>query len=289
MRKKIFIIIITLSSFTIGRPQTLVDTNKLWSIVNCSYYMNPFCLTDFYRFQGDTIIGLNNYKKLFTAGDSTALYWNYFGAMRQDSDKKVYYHSGMNENLLYDFELNKNDTINLNIHSIPIQLVVDSVDTVVLLNGEKRRRLLFDLYNEQWIEGIGSMFGLTNVAYYLYMYDASADLNCFKENDTLKYHNINYPTCNFSSGIGISETTSLKLFSINPNPFTVSTTLSFSNPNHEECAIKIYDMTGQLVRKISHVTNDKLIIEKEILKSGLYLFVLTSDSHFWGQEKLIIE
>ena len=62
MKKIITVLIIILFCFiTTINAQTLVDTNKVWTVVDCLNF--GACETSIYKFQGDTIISGINYKK----------------------------------------------------------------------------------------------------------------------------------------------------------------------------------------------------------------------------------
>jgi len=73
-----------------------------------------------------------------------------------------------------------------------------------------------------------------------------------------------------------------------PNPFSKSTTLEFDNQNNETHTLTIYDVTGQLVRKIDKISSGKIRIERENLKNGLYFFQLTCNRERVRSGKLIV-
>ena len=157
MKKLLLIIIIIIFNLiTTIKSQTLVKTNKVWSVVECHNF--GACETYFNRFEGDTIIGDNQYKKLYATYDSSMGNWYYIGAMREDSTNRVYYISGntTNENLYYDFRLNQSDTFNFHVFNNTYQMIVNSIDTGTLINGEKRKRINFNNF-EEWIDGVGSL------------------------------------------------------------------------------------------------------------------------------------
>src|SRR5205809_570531 len=80
--------------------QHLVATNRKWTVPD------DWGFLDRYFFNGDTTLGNETYKKLYSASDSTYAISYYRGAMREDSTGKVYLDNG---NLLYDFSLNVGD------------------------------------------------------------------------------------------------------------------------------------------------------------------------------------
>src|SRR5207244_1851432 len=135
--------------------------------------------------------------------DSSMSYWLYAGAMREDLSKKIFFITSINEYLYYDFGLNKNDTFRTSLDGCLVEMIADSVDSVMLLNGEYRKRIFFQ-WGDTWIDGIGSMNGVAQVAFDRCTTDAYAGLNCFTEDQVLKYKNPIYPSCYFRT-TGIKE------------------------------------------------------------------------------------
>lgn len=76
---------------------------------------------------------------------------------------------------------------------------------------------------------------------------------------------------------------------IYPNPTNEITTLVFDNSKKENRTLTLYDIQGRLVRIITDITEDKVIIETKILTSGLYFLQLRTDKQIIATGKLIIE
>jgi hypothetical protein len=184
--------------------------------------------------------------------------WRYSYAMREDSNKKLYLYYNSKDVLYYNFGLNKIDTF-----TTPqgIQMVVDSVDNVSLFNNEKRMRFfLSSEYGncEQWIEGIGSINGLTDVGF-CGIADAGSKLICFTENDTLKYHDSGYNSCYFKI-VGIYEIKNkVNSIFIIPNPANELLIISYTLLENTKVVMSIYDITG---RKLDIIENGVLRMEK---------------------------
>ena len=77
--------------------------------------------------------------------------------------------------------------------------------------------------------------------------------------------------------------------SVYPNPFTDFSTLEFNNPGHNNHTLTIYDLQGQLVRTIPHITTNKVIIKRKDLARGHYFFQLHTDREVRGIGRLVIE
>jgi len=173
------------------------------------------------RTEADTSIDAITYRKLIMSNDSLFSEISTIGGIREDSNRvylsKSRYTS--EEVLLYDFNLDANDTANVhrllhinNYSSYPIKVKVDSVNTIDL-NDEIRKRLFvgyqcighpdYDI-KDVWVEGIGSLNnGLLNescqcgTGCYTKSY-----LTCYFEDDELKWSSSNFSRCVIdSSGI----------------------------------------------------------------------------------------
>jgi len=235
MKKQILIAgLLIISGFSFG--QNLIESNKLWTSVECIGY----CWTWGHEFEGDTVINNITYKKLWQTMDSTFTNWNYATAMRETPDGKVYQWTEDGEILLYDFGLEVNNQFNTEINGCPIYLEVESIDSITLLNGEKRKRLNFVWDSESWIEGIGSTYGLLKVGWEQCAFDWYFELNCLTENNILKYDNPSFYGC-YVITTGLKER-SYGSIQVSPNPF-INKILIESNQNFR--MIEIYDLFGK--------------------------------------------
>lgn len=73
-----------------------------------------------------------------------------------------------------------------------------------------------------------------------------------------------------------------------PNPTNQNATLTFDNPTKSNFSLTLFDNKGSLVRTITNITTDKVVIDKQDLSSGLYVFRLKSDKQT-ATGKLTIE
>jgi hypothetical protein len=65
--------------------------------------------------------------------------------------------------------------------------------------------------------------------------------------------------------------------SIYPNPIVNTAILAFNNPSSDKFTLTIFDSRGQQIRTISDISDNKVEIERQNLKSGLYFYQLKSD------------
>lgn len=275
-------------SFFVTSAQTnypLLSENKIWSEVNCLNFGG--CETHFYKFQGDTTVGTNLYKKLYISSDSAHSSWSMIGAMREELNQKVYFSDLTDEYLFYDFTLTAGEIYYANIRGCQFEMTLESIDSVELLNGEIRKRYNFSNWNiEQWIEGIGSLKGLLNIGVDMCMSDVYIDLNCFTENDTLKYKNTSFTSC-FYSTVGLANDIQEENITLYPNPLTTASILR-STIFLADFELKIYNISGKLVRKVANLSGQEFLIERNNLNSGLYFIQLTKNNNSLGICKMLI-
>ena len=268
--KIFFVIVLTLTSLTI-QGQALVNSTNVWYVINEPNFQPIYY--EHYRFGSDTIISSKQYKQVYFSNDSLMSSWWYYGALREDSVKKVYFvrQSEVNERLLYDFNLNVNDTFQICYGSYPVS--VSLIDTVTLLNGEQRKRLWFTPGPEVWIDGIGSTMGLVSDGGYAYCITTDGGtifLNCFSENDTLKYKDtfFNFPCVTVTGNSDIEKYISIDL---SPNPFHNYATLTISDFGFEVYNLRIYNAMGRLLQN-QIIYNRQTRIDRNSLPNGIYLY-----------------
>ena len=80
-----------------------------------------------------------------------------------------------------------------------------------------------------------------------------------------------------------TETNLIKIF---PNPFKEIVTIEVNIS--EPYTLKLYDVTGKLLRDYKNINNDKLVIERGSLSSGTYLLKIINNKGT-RMKKLIIE
>ena len=280
---KSVVILFLISITTTLNAQNLVDTNNVWSTVEC--LAGGACGTTVVTFGSDTLINSILYKKVLETTDSVNYSNSFITAAREDtSAHKVYFYGG-NEFLAYDFSLQQGDTF---YNSWGWNYLVLMTDSITLLNGEKRKRIYLDSpYQEVWIEGIGSSFGVLAPNFYDHTADLLSNLNCYKENDTLKYANPNYPDCYYVS-TGIFNVSGNIEYTVSPMPFSSQAKITFKNPAREILSLKIYDPEGRLVNCIPNISGNEIQIERGGMKEGIYYFDLRGEKIRSIKGKLVI-
>ncbi|MCD4747710.1 MAG: T9SS type A sorting domain-containing protein [Bacteroidales bacterium] len=74
---------------------------------------------------------------------------------------------------------------------------------------------------------------------------------------------------------------------IYPNPFSTKTTIKFTNPNHSNYKLSVFNISGNKVFEMDNIKSDKIVFEKGNLPKGIYLIELKGEKVFWG--KMIIK
>lgn len=279
-----------------------------WDVTRCwSFY--PGGWHDEYSIQqenADTLINGWLYNKLnivihhLPGTEHDSVYTHFLGGMRE-ADKQVFFISeylclDTIERMLYDFnEVDAGDTIFTQIlthdltHFIPH--IVTAIDSVWVGDDYHRRIQLRDendFYSENWIEGIGSSWGLIYASYWL-LTDNSYDLNCFYDGSQLEYTNPDptYSFCTFPLPfIECELTTSVPSFDpddafiVFPNP--TENNLSIESSWQKGC-MQIFNSYGQKV--LSGDASGE--IQTGQLAPGIYFIQLTDGEVIKGVEKFI--
>jgi Secretion system C-terminal sorting domain len=80
-----------------------------------------------------------------------------------------------------------------------------------------------------------------------------------------------------------------KKYILYPNPFSSNTILEFENSKSENHTLVLFDSQGRLVRTITNIVTDKVVIERQTLSDGLYFFQLCTDREVIATGKMKIE
>lgn len=298
MKRIILIIALALPLISLSQiNKSILDTSKTWyngvSHLNGKY-------TNIYKIKQDTLIESKSYNKVYSyySGDSNYLeYGRLIFFVREDSNRVfireiIYPYTISEEYIVYDFNLNKGDTI-----TVPVILggdiwssysynrgliTIDSVDSVNI-NGSLLKRLFISseycyIEGEQWIEGIGSTQGLFEAG--TVIDGGTGILNCLYQGDLLIYHREDSPNCIINVGLeDVNNDISVKLY-----PTIVDDVLNISSTDYP-LNISFIDMFGREVVKET-LYYDKTI-NTSALKSGYFTCKLTSKNNKTLIEKII--
>ncbi len=301
--KKIFLITITItfiiSNSSFGQSyHPLPDSNAKWCIIhNYGVIPPPFhWYTNYWEtyYSGDTTIANREYKKIEKT-EYNVFCLNtiingphYIGAIRDDTIKKQVFYiptGNSEEELIYDFTLESGDTLfsYLNWNQ---PLIVDFIDSVVI-SSEYHKRIVFQYYEAEIIEGIGSRTGLLEEliafergSYLCGLYIGNTFI--FPENPCNLSATDTCLTSNIEFQVNDSE------FSIFPNPtinqlqIKTSSELLLGKPR-----LKIISTSGKIYKSLT-LTNEITKIDLNDFMTGFYIVRIITENKIVLNKKLII-
>lgn len=271
--------------------QSLVQDNKIWNVINCMNFSG--CSTTSYKLSGDTTINQIQYMKLYESSEEVTINWMLCGTMREN-ENKVFYYNFENESLLYDFGLNIGDHFSSEIYANgelwQVDLDLMDIDTVLLMNGESRRRFVFSGSDPQeyWIEGIGSLCGPIITGINTVFMDIWWDLSCSYFEDEQIYQASEAQDC-YINTVGIEDVDEKINYSISPNPFSDLTTLCFDYQLHDKYHAHLVNSMGEIVWLQHDITSGVIEIPRNHLEAGLYIVKLYCNKKAVLSSKLIIQ
>ena len=284
MRPKKFLtlLFVVIVQFCYGQEyHKIVDTNKVWSIIDEYTAGGGQPYSQFIKFTTDTLIGSYNYKKVLRSSDSTQTVWSHIGFIREDSTAKVYYmDNSYLEGLIYDFNVNINDTINIYnplvcFDSSNMVCIVEQIDSIFIYNNYRKQiHILSAFGSEVWIEGIGSNRGIlyTNQCIVGNLFK----LLCFYENDTLKYINPDYDSC-FYPFVNINENENEKpvlLIDLENNSYIIQAKSSIEE-------VTIYNVLGKKMGQYNPFSN-QCKINMSLFSSGIYFITCKTSNKLFN-------
>ena len=191
--------------------------NASWDVEITSYGIGttlPFDEHQVVRFyvDGDTIIDQQSYSKIYQITGYKYLTVNspfdvvlrnsisnptYYAAIRTDSSNNIIalIHDFEEPLFLCNFNLALGDSLETKqLFAFETEMLhVSNIDSLLLENGEYRKRLQMNVQNgfgEDWVEGIGRMNGLFGPLGGMYFEGEYEDLLCYRENDEILYRKI---------------------------------------------------------------------------------------------------
>lgn len=299
MKKIMFILLTCITCISYSQTyHPLLEIGKRWNVV---YWIACFDLncedeghyTTIYKVGYDTLINSKKYYRILSTRDSSLTNFRKGALLHEDTtQKKVYaYKNDSSDLLLYDFLVEQNDTVKITGTYCNRVVVVDSVDTVEI-GGMHRKRLHFFSDGdppEEWIEGIGSTFGL----FYPGMndrciIDAGYELLCMYNNDSLIY-GPSFGGC-YQGTLGVSQYLEGSLAAnLAPNPVIDHSVLSLSGSQDAEYVIKIISPGGLMQKVYSLKGTGEIDIYNNEYPPGLYIYFIFKNQRIIHAGKFIVQ
>lgn len=312
--KKIILILLLISFFSETRTQTYfpfqTDTAQ-WNVDSYDGSRDrSYQYTYFYFINGDTIIDTIQYSKIYrskaaydTIIDTIGAY--YQGGLREDNNKHIYFKPGemwqyfslncgtdymsIDELLLYRFDITVGDTFRLNQYSSNSFLhTVLNIDSI-LIGSEYRKRYKiqsdnYALFNDYWIEGLGSQF--SPFGPFCYFFEGWDRLLCYRDPNTNYVGHYNEEEECIGYVVGNVESLIHKI-NIYPNP--AKSIVNIETYNKEKIInINIYNLFGQLVFNKNRIDIAINQVDISSLQHGLYIIEIKLNNLLIRQ-KLIVE
>ncbi|RLD42183.1 MAG: hypothetical protein DRI86_12130 [Bacteroidetes bacterium] len=308
--KKVLLSLILLLPFIVNAQYfPLVKDGGIWRQADVHLPLMPGDFWLVYKYQykikGDTTINGVDYKKLYSMNYDSLLIENveYFGAIREDSFKRVYYldnnlpnspignNNDSTEVLLYDFSLIVGDTFLLPypFYSSDTIQIVESIDSA-LVEGQWRKRINFQqnmsISNKIWVEGIGDLKGIFFPL--LFEFENYWTLTCY-EDSSIFWTNpelTQYGSSCFGVGIKNQRNTNKLTLNVYPNP--CSNYIEFNINGKQEINLSIINSLGNKVcTKTLKNSNGIFIFNTQELASGIYYYIITTEQNQSSSGKFI--
>lgn len=280
-KKLLFLLFITVLSYTnsFGQYYPFLN-NSSWNVGIANFGGGSNAIIN----SGvNVVIGSFTYRKITDAVFGSDVF------IREDvAAKKVFRRVNNVDELLYDFSLNVGGTYTTATGSV--YTVISITDTTV--NGGTRRRFQLDngFFGFTWIEGVGSPNHPLKPFYELpsdpYIY-----LLCSAQNGTAVYNQglANGGTPTDCSMLNVDENLFLKeSINLAPNPFTTELKIN-SSILLQNATLKISNTLGQVVKEITAINGQELIVDRTNLNSGLYFIQMYQNGKLLLNSKILIE
>ncbi len=271
--------------------QSLLQENRQWHV-----YTPGICLCGFYTeilyIEGDTLIHNKPYKTLWRSDDSLNVVFPY-RYLREEAGKVFMYNANTQiTTKLYDFTKTIGDTVHITnaiCEDSTFSMTITAMDSVAY-NGIFHQRWYLQSdsqgFTDEWIEGIGSVYGLVYPAYQ-FCSKSEWTLWCLFQDQQLQYKAPSTTVC-YSAPVGIAEIDT-PVFYVQPNPVysrqPIYIRLKQALP-HAKFILRSF--TGIIHREVSSGQNYDLQISTEGLSSGVYLLQLIDNKQNRQTTKIMI-
>ena len=70
---------------------------------------------------------------------------------------------------------------------------------------------------------------------------------------------------------------------IYPNPFNYKTLIEFTNPGFERYELILSDLSGKIIKRMMHISENKLELNRDNIPNGIYLIELRGPINYRGK------
>ncbi len=281
MKNNIFIFCLFLYACISAQTyKPLLDNRNEWHLISC---YEGDCIRDIYYTDGDTIVNGQTHKIL----DGYHYISRTFLLRENIPDKKVYLTTiignQIKEHLLYDFNLEEGDSINLFNPITPFPpdggyFRVDSIRVKPVLQNQNSRFYYFSptLANTEsqgyfpvWVEGVGSL-SIINAPGGNPDYDGVGKVSCFFKNNSLFYFDDEMTDeCNSNMSVRFEEENHFDMqFAVNSDSKGILKT------NKKVNKIEIYDLSGRKQLSKSVLNREMMEVDLTGINKGVYILLV---------------
>jgi Secretion system C-terminal sorting domain len=229
--------------------QEFLDLDNTWTVRRIGTNENGDPVQLFFQYAFDDTIQIDSLKYFTlkaTASDSLALVFADYeaGKYYRAAGEQIFYRNELDgpDYLLHDMGASTGDTIWIG--EVPDLVIVVGVDSVILENGESRKRIFLEgenmwlgLIEQQWVEGIGGLRATFNGIHALSFF---TQLQCVARSGIIEYA---IGECNLTVVHTVGSRPAFKIF---PNPATDLVRIDNANPELID-EIFVYTTSGKLV------------------------------------------
>lgn len=181
------------------------------------------------------------------------------------------------------------DTLNNNLDLESFQVINYSHYNTFILNGNL---LTFRFPNIQLPDSTSNSEGSKGFVQYRVKPKANLALGTQIENKANIYFDYNSPvvtntTINEYTLLNSINESEINILRIYPNPFNSSATIQLNN-KVDNAELIIFDLLGQKLKAINHISEGKVVINRENFSNGIYFIRLTQGNKLISTGKLII-
>ncbi len=301
--KNFLIVTVLFASFTVAAQPVdhFNEPSARWHVAFTFSELTPEGMpftgttTAVWGFEGDTLIEGQTWLKTYSSPDS--LFVNdleFRGYIRSEQDIVLYRNSDLEEDTLYNFNLEVGDTWEFDDpwEVQDIILFVEEVDFAEV-DGEMRKRITFSTYpatlesiiTDVWIEGLGStqkpLFPV-NPNYTESAPDYRKQVACTFADDNLTWHSPFFDNC-FPMVVLSAAEQVLEGISAFPNPFLSS--FRVVNDRPEVLTLTVYSGQGKAVHKLQCPPGE-MQVDLSAFADGIY-YLLLSDGKYTTTLKMM--
>lgn len=289
MKSTVFFLLFTIPHLIIA--QAFISPDKTWNVFETKflYPQGQVMITNILKFKEDTTINTVSYTKLYKSPDSTLINWELCGLCREESNRVFKWDDDLQtEILLYDFNLVQGDSIIIQDPYHFEDSLAIKVDTVEYTSyfGFLRKTIQLTVYGffgseankcyeDTWIEGIGSIYGLLRFVPYCWIgVEHEELLLCVYDTSGMVFQSemaSNFD-CYIASGSGIEENAG-QIVTVFPNP--AKDILHIDGACNS--VIEIYSITGQLQKTLVS-TDEKTLVSLSGFTNGIYIVKIINTS-----------